>query len=78
MQKSRLLMRERVGSKDETKVTEGVSGRGGRGGGVRTRRRLSAFQQLTTNKTKAMESMKVGYVYGLTTTWTSCCSFAEK
>ena len=33
MQKSRLLMRERVGSKDETKVTEGVSGRGGRGGG---------------------------------------------
>ena len=29
MQKSRLLMRERVGSKDETKVTEEVSGQGG-------------------------------------------------
>ena len=25
-----------------------------------------------------MESTKVGYVYGLTTTWTSCRSFAEK
>ena len=74
MQKSRLLMRERVGSKDETKVTEGVSGQGG----FRTCRRLSAFQQLTTNKTTATESTKVGYVYGLTTTWTSCHSFAEK
>ena len=31
MQKSRLLMRERVGSRDETKVTEGVSGWGGGG-----------------------------------------------
>ena len=67
-------MRERVGSRDETKVTEGVSGRGG----FWTHHQLSAFQQLTTNKTTATESMKVGYVYGLTTTWTSCCSFAEK
>ena len=25
-----------------------------------------------------MESTKVGYMYGLTTTWTSCRSFAEK
>ena len=75
MQKSRLLMHERVGSKDETKVTEEVSGQGG---GFRTCRRLSAFQQLTTNKTTATESTKVGYVYGLTTTWTSCRSFAEK
>ena len=33
MQKSRLLMRERVGSRDETKATEGVSRRGGGGGG---------------------------------------------
>ena len=45
--------------------TEGVSGQGG---GFQIRRRLSAFQQLTTNKTTAMESTKVGYVYGLTTT----------
>ena len=78
MEKSRLLMRERV----ETKVTEGVSGHGGGGGGggggFRTRRRLSAFQQLTTNQTTATESTKVGYVHGLTTTWTSCRSFAEK
>ena len=48
------------------------------GGFFRTRRRLSAFQQLTTNKTAATESTKVGYLYGLTTTWTSCHSFAEK
>ena len=32
MQKSRLLMHERVGSKDETKVTEEVSGQGGGSG----------------------------------------------
>ena len=74
VQKSRLLMRERVGSRDETKVTEGVSGQGG----FQLHHRLSAFQQLTTNKTIATESTKVGYVYGLTTTWTSCRSFAEK
>ena len=30
------------------------------------------------DKTTATESTKVGYVYGLTTTWTSCRSFAEK
>ena len=47
-------------------------------GGLQTRRRLSGFQQLTTNKTAATESTKVGYVYGLTTTWTSRRSFAEK
>ena len=64
-----------TGGYSPCKVTEGVSGQGGC---FRTRRRHSAFQQLTTNKTTAMESMKVGYVYGLTTTWTSCRSFAEK
>jgi len=30
------------------------------------------------DKTTATESTKVGYVYGLTTTWTSCRCFAEK
>ena len=52
-----------------SKVTEGVSGHAAD---------FLAFQQLTTNKTAATESTKVGYVYGLTTTWTSCRSFAEK
>ena len=30
------------------------------------------------DKTTATESTKVGHVYGLTVTWTSCPSFAEK
>ena len=36
------------------------------------------FSNLLLTKTTATESTKVGYVYGLTTTWTSCRSFAEK
>ena len=36
------------------------------------------FSSSTTNKTTATESTKVGHVYKLTITWTSCPSFAEK
>ena len=35
------------------------------------------FSSSTTNKTTATESMKVGHVYELTITWTSCPSFLK-
>ena len=64
------------GSGSETKVTEGVSEQGGVS--RHTADFLLFMDQQLTNKTTATESTKVGYVYGLTTTWTSCRSFAEK
>ena len=52
----------------ECKVTEGVSGHAAD---------FLLFSSSTTNKTTATESTKVGHVYELTITWTSC-PFAEK
>ena len=69
MQKSRLLMRERVGSRDETKVTEGVSRRGGSGHAD-----FLLFSNLLLTRLQPRRARR----WGLTTTCTSCRSFAEK
>ena len=51
------------------KVMEGVSGHAAD---------VLLSSSSITNKTTATESTKVGHVYGLTITWTSFPSFAEK